>query len=161
MLPAGDHYDRLMPDEKLAEDAIRAGKPDGAQIRAESLCVYPDSEMAQFDWTRRKARHLYKLEVDEADIRHRGDLQVFRDVVTTIRKKESADELVQKYWTGAELGRHTELLVSKATVIERLKHASEHMSLIKRATQKERDDPDSQAFYEQMFHTKKDADSSE
>jgi hypothetical protein len=95
MSPAGDHYGGLTGDQKLAEDAIRAGKPEGTQIRAESLYVYSDPEMAEADWKLKKSRHLYKLEIDEAAIRHRGDLQVFYEVMTAIRKKESPDELVK------------------------------------------------------------------
>jgi hypothetical protein len=151
MPPAGDHYDRLTPDQKLAEDAIRAGKLDGTQIRAESLYVYSDPKMAEVDWKFKKGRHLYKLEVDEATIRHWGDLQVFNDVKNAVRKNASLDELVEKYWTPVEAGRYTELLVSDATVVERLKHASEYQSASQRINAKMRDDPENLEFFERMF----------
>jgi hypothetical protein len=162
MPPAGDHYGGLTGDQKLTEDAIRAGKPDGTKMRAGSLYVYSDPEMAEADWKLKKGRHLYKLEIDEAAIRHRGDLQVFYEVTNAIRKKESPDELVKKYWMPVEAGRYTELLVSDATVVELLKHASEYKSPIQRANAKMRDDPENLKFFEQMFpQFKKDKDNSE
>jgi hypothetical protein len=161
MPPAGDHYGRLTGDQKLAEDAIRAGKPDGTEIRAGSLYVYSDQGMAEADWKLKKGRHLYKLEIDEAAIRHRGDLRVFSEVINAIRKKEPSDELVKKYWTPVEVGRYSELLIWDATVVELLKHASEYKSAIQRANAKMRDDPESLEFFEQMFSQfRKDKDSS-
>ena len=123
---------------------------------AESLYVYSDSEMAEADWEWKKDRHLYKLEVDEGAIRHRGDLQLFYEVMKAIREKESPDELVKKYWKPVEAGRYAELLVSEATVVKRIKHASEHKSPLQRANAKMRDDPDNLEFYEKIFPRSKD-----
>jgi hypothetical protein len=123
MPPAGDHYKELTPEQKMAEDAIRAGKSDGTQIRAESLYVYSDLEMVERDWERKKGRHLYKLEIDGAVIRHRGDLLVFHEVMNAIKNKESPDGLVRKYWNAVDEGCHAELLVSKATVVEARRRA--------------------------------------
>jgi hypothetical protein len=154
MPPAGDHYERLTSDQKSAEDAIRAGHPDGVTIRSGSLYVYADKELAEFDWKLKKDRHLYQLEIDDTDIAHTGDLDAFGEVVTAIRKKEPTEGAVKKYWTPAPVSRRTEILASKAVVMERLKSADEYKSPTQRATEKFRYDPDEDDFFDQILDGK-------
>jgi hypothetical protein len=150
----GDHRDEL-PDEdkKQAEDAIRAGRPDGERIRADSLYAYGSADLATSDWKARSKdkRHLYKLEIDENDIVHVGDLINYHEVIADIRAKRDPTGTVAKYWTTSSSERHLEYLVRKATVVEQVKNASDWKSPAQCAAAKLRDDPENEAFYRSIL----------
>lgn len=148
---AGDHRDRLTEDQKSAENAIREGKPNGDKIRADSLYVYHDVEMAETDWKLKPGRHLYELEVDDADIAHSGDLQIYHEVLRVLRKDLPIDDAVKRYWAPVETGRHIERLVSKAIVVRRLKDAKDYKKPGQRAVEKIRDSAENDEFYEMLF----------
>jgi hypothetical protein len=151
MPPAGDHYSGLTGDQQKAEDKVRAGRPDGAEVRADHLYVYPHRDMAEEDWKHRKDRHLYELEIDEADIRHRGDLQIFHEVIDAVRIGAPVDEAVRRYWISAADSRYVELMVARATVVDRTKDASEYKNAAQRAIERLKDEPDNRDFYNRLF----------
>lgn len=157
MTSAGDHRDGL-PDEETreAEDAIRLGRADAAEIRIKGLYVYTDAGLAQRDWEgiRNKGgkRHFYKLEVDEKDTLHKGDLMIYAEVVADVRARRDKTVNVQRYWdTPPAKGRNTEYLVRKAIVVEKLKDAAEWKSSIQRSNERLRDDPENEDFYKSLF----------
>jgi hypothetical protein len=150
----GDHRSSLPNKETIAaEDAIRAGRDGGAEIRAESLYVYPSAELAKNDWTFRSKgkRHLYKVEIDQSDIVHIGDLQIYYEVIAEIRTDRDTADSVEKYWTATPIERNAEYLVRSATVVEKLKDASEWKSPAQRAVEKHRDAPANLAFYKSFL----------
>jgi hypothetical protein len=151
---AGDHREDLPNEETIAaEDAVRAGRTDGAGIRSDSLYVYPSTELADKDWTFRSKgkRHLYKLEIDDSDIVHVGDLLMYYQVIADLRAHREPSGTVEKYWTATPSERSAEYLVRTATVVEQVKNASEWKSPMQRAVDKHRDDPSNLAFYESVF----------
>ncbi|MET4259790.1 hypothetical protein ABIC09_004748 [Bradyrhizobium sp. S3.12.5] len=154
IISPGDHRDELPNEETVAaEDAIRAGQPNGERIRATSLYVYPNFELAKIDWTYRSKgkRHVYKLRIDATDIIHAGDLQTYNQVITDLRAARDPATNVAKYWKDEPSERYTEYLVRKAVVIERLKQASEWKTPMQRAVAKHRDDPRDTEFYESVL----------
>lgn len=152
MTSAGDHYDGLTDDEKKAEDEVRAFK-GGHTIRADSLYAYESEDLASKHWQTSKGdRHLYELEVDEADIVHSGNLDTFSEVVTALRKKEDTIPAVEKYWSKEPIGVRTEHLVKKATVVKRVKDGKDWKPGIRLAEQKLRDTDENKAFYDEMFN---------
>lgn len=153
MPPAGDHISNLKGDQLQAEEAIRFGKPDGTNIRADYLYVYLDGRMAEFDWDRKPDRHLYEVEISEDDIVHTGDLQHFAEVVAAIRKKEATDDAVKRYWTPAKEGRNLEVIAKKAIVIQRLKDKSDHVPVNQAAVDKVKQAfvDDDEEFYQKMM----------
>jgi hypothetical protein len=53
----GDHISRLTGGQRDAELALRAGKPDGADIRGKSVYGYASREFAEFAWGRKTTMH--------------------------------------------------------------------------------------------------------
>lgn len=148
MRPAGDHIDNdSFGPLRQAEIAIRQGHAEGWRIRSESLYVYSDKDMSERDWSFKKGRYLYELEIEENDIIHRGDLQNFHEVVSALGNGLSAEDLVQRYWSGAASGRYAELLAGRATVTKVLRTPSDYRSPTQRAQERLRDDPDNISFY--------------
>jgi hypothetical protein len=151
----GDHRNEL-PDEakREAEDAIRAGQLNGERIRADSLYTYGSADLAQSDWQFRPKeapRHLYELEIDEVDIVHVGDLQIYYAVIADIRAKRDAAHSVERYWTAHPSDKYKEYLVTTATVVKQLKNASEWKPAAQRAVEGLRDSTENEAFYKSVF----------
>lgn len=81
----GDSFSALTEDEKKVELAIRATLPDGENIRSTSLYTWADEELAKRLWSLSGKRYLYELEIDEADIRHKGDLNYYSEAKTAAK----------------------------------------------------------------------------
>ena len=108
----------------MVEGAIRTALPDGTNIRGSSLYTWKDETLARRLWLLSKKKYLYELEIDEADIRHKGDLNHYSEAEVAAKLGKSFDE-VRKYCTGEPAGPQftgprIEILVSKATVLRKL-----------------------------------------
>jgi hypothetical protein len=126
LTPRGDHMDTINCKLRPGEDLIRAGKPDGENLRSKCIYVWESFESAESNWLYQKDKHLYELEIDEADILHIGNaylLATIAEVVTTDPTQAAA--VVQDYWRGAGPGKRVELLVSQAKVLSKVKDKSE------------------------------------
>jgi hypothetical protein len=73
----GDSFDILTKVEKVVELGIRALLPDGANVRGASLYTWEDEVVARRLWKLSGKKYLYELEVDDASIRHIGDLNLY------------------------------------------------------------------------------------
>jgi hypothetical protein len=102
---------------------IRAGRPDGDFIRAKSVYSYPNKDFAEFAWRTKKGMHLYKVEIDEADIVHIGSLDSFTAVEEA--QHEQKLDAVKKYWTPLKNGRRVEILSTRARIVKTLKNDSD------------------------------------
>jgi hypothetical protein len=131
-----DHNDRLTATQKEAERAIRDGHDQGHDIRSKSLYAWKEQSVAERLWKHKRGHHLYEMEIDEADVRHIGDLDHFSSVETALRKKEDPEQHVKSYWAAAPTSQRIEILSSKAKVLRRLKHDNEHQSLHAQAVAK-------------------------
>jgi hypothetical protein len=123
----GDHFDTLTDDEKAVELGFRAASPAAADIRIKSLYAWEDVAIAKRLFRAKGAEFLYELEIDDASIRHQGDLNVFSAAVDVVRIKPIS-ELIASYWAGEIAGPpwtspRVEILVSEARVIRRFTRA--------------------------------------
>lgn len=114
----GDHLGTLTPDEKIVEKMIRAKLNDGERIRAESLYAWDSVDVAKRLHKYARKKFLYQLEIDDSDIRHRGDVEHFSDAVDAIKTNRNADSSVASYCrSDLKNSPKVELLVSRAVVI--------------------------------------------
>jgi hypothetical protein len=114
----GDSFSTLTDPQKAVETTIRAALPNGATIRGNSLYTWADEEVAKRLWPRSKKRYLYELEVDEADIRHKGDLNHYSEAVSAAKSGAPIENAVGKYCAGENASApytepRVEILVSK------------------------------------------------
>lgn len=125
MRSSGDHFTTLNSAHTLSELALRDAMPDGHDIRATSLYAWREETWARWNWKKEPEKYLYKLEVDEADIRHIGDVSYYSDIGDALASGQSAELPIQSYIASALFvpARHfkprVELLVGKAMVLER------------------------------------------
>jgi hypothetical protein len=82
---------------------------------------------------------LYELEVDENDVRHVGDLDIFAAMATALTKNEPVDAFRRDYWAGKRTGKRIEILASKARVVRKLKDSSERLTPMQKAIRRQRE----------------------
>jgi hypothetical protein len=121
----GDSFNTLTEDQKVVELAVRLALPAGAQIRGESLYTWANEMLARRLWRFSKKKYLYELEIDERDIRHKGDLNWYSAAMDAVKAGRSPHDAVKKYCNGEESGPpytepRVELLVSQAKMIRKL-----------------------------------------
>ncbi len=76
-------------------------------------------------WRPSGKRHLYKLEIEELNVRRRGDLNWYSEAVDAVKAGRSIEAAVEKYCSGIEAGApytepRIEVLVSEAKVVKKL-----------------------------------------
>lgn len=125
MLPIGDSFDILTDPQKAVEIAVRAARSDGATVRSTSLFTWADQAVAERLWARSKKKYLYEVEIDDADIRHKGDVNQYSEAADAAKLNRPFEDAITKYWNGDLAGQpysepRMEILVSKATVLRRL-----------------------------------------
>lgn len=128
MVSRGDHADAtLAKDHKPAEALLRQRLPNGYELRANSLYTWRDEAWARQTWSFsfEKLKYFYKLEVDAADVLHRGDVHYFTEIGEALALGVSPAIYVDAYASGAAFDpkrttkARVELLVRKAVVLER------------------------------------------
>lgn len=124
LTPRGDHSDTMNPKLRPAEELIRSGKADGDIIRSNCIYVWESRESGESNWRYEKDKHLYELEIDEADILHTGNAYLLA-TLSQIAEPPAAAEVVQSYWNGDPRSKRVELLVTKAKVLRKLRDKSE------------------------------------
>lgn len=125
MRSRGNSFDMLTDDQKIVEIAIRAAVCGGADIRGNSLYTWENEGLAKRLWRLSGKPYLYELEVEDSDIRHRGDLNFYTEALEAIREGNSPSEAIEKYWSGETsvapwTEPRIELLASQARVRRRL-----------------------------------------
>ena len=123
--PRGDLFSTLTEHQRVVETAIRATLPNGATVRGHSLYTWADEKVARRLWPLSKKRYLYELEIDKADIRHKGDLNQYSEAVSAAKSGAPIERAVGKYCAGENAGApytepRVEILVSKARVLRKL-----------------------------------------
>lgn len=122
---AGDHFETLSDIHVETERALRTAMGDRSVVRSKSLYTWEDENWARRAWFLEKGKNLYKLEVDVADIQHRGDVNHYTDIGEAIKSGVDTADAIQKYLNGSESNRleyptaRFEILVSKARVLEK------------------------------------------
>lgn len=122
---AGDHMVTLDGAHKATEQLLRDAMGKGGGVRATSLYAWENEEWARRAWRLERVKSLYRLEADEADILHRGDVNHYTDIGDALKAGEPTDRYVDDYVTGRDSDRSKyptarfEVLVAKAVVLQR------------------------------------------
>ncbi len=121
----GDSFGTLTDHQKTVETAIRTALPNGTMVRGNSLYTWANEEVAKRLWPLSKKRYLYELEIDKADIRHKGDLNQYSEAESAAKSGAPVENAVGKYCAGENAGApytepRVEVLVSKAKVLRKL-----------------------------------------
>jgi hypothetical protein len=85
--------------KKIFEEALRAGHVDGPEIRAEAFYVWESPDFVPSIWEHIPYRYYYEVEIDEADIIHRSNLNHYNDGIDAAKKGLPLDKYVQDYWS--------------------------------------------------------------
>jgi hypothetical protein len=101
---AGQFMDMHHDAGRLMEEALAAGKPDGKPERRDCLMLFEDEACARAHWLKMTDGKLYSVEIDDAEILHRGDMALTDSIGALLLQKQSPDDLVRQYWAGGLTG---------------------------------------------------------
>lgn len=115
----------LTENQEDVERVIRSTLPNGEDIRGNSIYTWASEPVAKRVWPHSGRKYLYQLEVDEAHIRFRGDLNWYSAAVDKVAAGKAPDDAVNEYCSGQRAGApftepRIEVLVSEARVIRKL-----------------------------------------
>jgi hypothetical protein len=106
--------------KKVFEEALRAGHAGGPKIRAEALYAWESPDFVPPIWAKIPYKYYYEVEIDEADILHRSNLNHYNDGNDAANSSQPLDKIVQDYWSNApscDPKSRIEILANKAKVI--------------------------------------------
>jgi hypothetical protein len=118
--PRGDHIATMNAMLHEAERLLRKGKVGGDKIRSNCVYVWETLEAGESNWSHDKEKHLYELEICDADILHRGD-SLFLATLAAVSDNHQLATLIQEYWNVPAKGKYVELMVRRARVTKKLK----------------------------------------
>lgn len=124
VIPPYDNMPGLHVSLLAVEDLIRSAHPDGTGIRSKSVYLWNDEGMARQIWNvagraGKAKKYLYKVEYEDADLLHKGDLNHYTDA-RDIADAGARSTAAASYWAGEmhkEEPPRVELLVRCATVV--------------------------------------------
>ena len=116
----GDHADGLTEIEREVEARLRAASAEGEPIRRDSLYTWQDEDFARLAGSFKRARFLYELEVNDADIRHVGDLDHYSAAKDAAKLGQPYARHLEAYWTQRTGARRVEILAASARVVRKL-----------------------------------------
>lgn len=123
---------RLNDGESAVEEAILNLNPDLSRIRNQALYTWQSKKMFErliTGVTRHastiRGKQYYELEIDENDILFKGNLITYNQAASNRDSQVLFEKAVHEYAKGCDLSdafEHTEILVTKATVLKRYDH---------------------------------------
>ncbi|MGY8635826.1 hypothetical protein RAD15_25480 [Bradyrhizobium sp. 14AA] len=152
MPPPGDHAEDLTEPQKFAERILRreAGE-HRARYRADHLFTFDNPDWSRRYFNGKDNRTLYEVEVDEADIVHSADMDLFNDIANHGQDDDTAKELATQYWNGDKRkGDRVEHLCKGAKVKKVLYTSDQKDALREEIYGIKKPDHDDAGFYEQM-----------
>jgi hypothetical protein len=121
--PRGDSFESLTEVEKKVETELRKMLPDGQNIRGGSVFAWESELVAKRVWPLSHKTYLYELEIDQADIRLRGDLNHYNNAKDAAKCCASFDHHLRAYCNGdpspVNGNPRIELLFVKGKVLKR------------------------------------------
>jgi hypothetical protein len=115
----GVYFKNLTNTGKIVEDVLELYRPDGKPKRDTMLHVFEDLGPARKFWSKMKDGNLYKVQVDNAFVRHRGDMQLTEKVKHLVEQESEPKSAAMAYWNGEQTENpENELLVEYAVVTE-------------------------------------------
>jgi len=117
-------------------DAVRAAEFPDKPRRQDGAYLFSNEICAQRYWWKMTAGRIYTVQIDEADILHRGDMMLLHEMEDVINAKGDPTVLARSYWRGERSERPCEeLLVRKAHILEAVT-PSDKQSVFKRLYRK-------------------------
>lgn len=116
----GDHADGLTAIEREVEVGLRSASAEAASIRRDSLYTWKDEDFARLAGGYKRSRFLYELDVQDADIRHVGDLDHYSAAKDAAKLGQPYARHLEAYWTQRTGARRVEILVASACVVRKL-----------------------------------------
>jgi hypothetical protein len=120
-LSPGGFYDQLDSDRKSVEELLERFKPEEKPSRRTAIFVFAVIDDAKMWAKERFTRKLYRVEVNEADILHRGDWKWPAKILKAHGDLETQRVCAESYWKGEKTSDPViELMVRKALVVDLL-----------------------------------------
>jgi hypothetical protein len=89
---AGEFMSKHPEKGKLAEVALEKSRPRKKPKRKECLMLFEDEECARDHWAKMKDGKLYRVEIDDDDILHRGDMKLVDAIGEAVKISDSRCE---------------------------------------------------------------------
>jgi hypothetical protein len=109
--------------KKAFEEALRSGHPDGTEIRSKALYTWADKGAIERIWKVVPAKYFYEVEIDDADVLFRSNLNHYNDGLRAAEAHQPFGEFIRAYWQNSDSWDATsrdEILVTKATIVRLL-----------------------------------------
>jgi hypothetical protein len=148
---AGEFMSKHPEKGKLAEAALEKSRPRKKPKRQECLMLFEDEECARDHWAKMADGRLYRVEIDDDDILHRGDMKLVDAIGETLSKSAAADvsKEMTKYWNGEDCGGCMETLARHGVVLEELGDEKSRIERFKKLIGFSRS-PELEPFQEEM-----------
>ncbi|MBM3967248.1 MAG: hypothetical protein FJ308_19620 [Planctomycetes bacterium] len=116
---AGEYYKKFPAETKTLEDGFETHRPEAKPNRRDCLFLFESLDAAKKHWSIMSDGKLYKVEVEDNAILHRGDMNWLDVIADHIRENKRTIDLYGKYWAG-EITENAcvEVLVASAVVVE-------------------------------------------
>ncbi|MFN3242968.1 MAG: hypothetical protein ACE37K_15820 [Planctomycetota bacterium] len=106
---------------RAVEDAFEGHRPEGKPRREGSLFVFESEDDAREHHAKMTDGRLYEVEVPDADVLHRGDMQLTEQVRSHLEDCATCGELARRYWDGLETDAPViELIVRSSEVVREI-----------------------------------------
>ena len=97
---AGEYVGAFSREQRKVERCIDRGRQRHVPSRARSLFVFESLDAAKKHWSKMSDGKLYEVEIDEATIRHRGDMALVEQVHHAFQAGRDIKSLIAAYWNG-------------------------------------------------------------
>jgi hypothetical protein len=115
---AGEFTSKNPEGSIIVEELFELSRPEGKPVRHECLFLFENLEVAKKHWSKMKDGKLYKVEIDDEEILHKGDME-YVDKAFIVESNSDKNDCARDYWAGIKTDNpRIEILVSSAIVTE-------------------------------------------
>ena len=137
---AQEYYEKFTDSAKVVEDTLELTRPQTKKQRTECLFIFESEVSARKHWSKMTDGKLYRVEIEEANVCHRGDMAMLDTMKRLAEAGDCMTAVADSYWRG-ELGAvpEVEIMLSRAVVnevlstseVERLDHLRKRWGISK------------------------------
>jgi hypothetical protein len=98
MPPPGDHIEDLPADQQTAERILRSAAGVRERVRADLIFTFDSLNWTKRYFTFKENRTIYELAVDEKDIVHSADMELFNAIAKINADTSETQALAARYW---------------------------------------------------------------
>ena len=131
---AAEYFDKFPPETKLLEERFELFRPTIKPPRRECLFLFESLDAARNHWSIMTDGKLYKTDVPNDAILHRGDMRLLDVIADKTKAGESTKQTYVDYWNGVMTGEPIiEIMVASAPIIDIVsKDQEERITLLKK-----------------------------